>query len=139
MHAYCGTCPRCVALRDASLERKARLDADNERALSACPDREAAHELVARIEAICARSYSAGWMEGIERALWEHLLETGPVEYGLGTIAPDELASLGALSEACDGWWYWPVDDLVVGDGLGEGPRFIRREDWLAILRGDRG
>jgi len=51
-------------------------------------------------------AYYAGWMKGLEYALWEAVLE-GPKNYGRLQIQEEHIHELKKLSDACDGWVYF--------------------------------
>jgi len=63
-------------------------------------------------EACCA-----GWMEGLEYALWKAVIE-GPQEYGRLSITNEHIQDLKDLSKACSGWIYF--DDKT-------------EESWIAL------
>lgn len=48
-------------------------------------------------------AYYAGWMVGLEYALWEALLD-GRSAYGRLELTDDHRARLRELSDACGGW-----------------------------------
>ena len=48
-------------------------------------------------------AYCAGWMKGLEYALWEALLDMRR-EYGRLVLTQDHKTQLRCLSEACGGW-----------------------------------
>jgi len=62
-------------------------------------------------------AYYAGWMRGLEYALWEALIGHRR-EYGCLDITDDHRTRLRQLSDECDGW--------VVFDGKNE-------ETWLPL------
>jgi len=68
-------------------------------------------------------AYCAGWMMGLEYALWERVTE-GPGEYGFLTIAQEILDVLKSLSDECGGWVRW--DDK-------KGECFVPMDEWLAL------
>jgi len=57
-------------------------------------------------------AWYAGWMDGLEFALWEAYLDVR-MEYGCLVLTPAHRERLRALSRACDGW-------IVFNDRLGE-------------------
>ena len=65
------------------------------------------------------RAYCAGWMEGLEFALWKGLLK-GRLKYGRLQITQKHVARLKELSERCEGWIVW-------GD---KGERWVSIERW---------
>ncbi len=48
-------------------------------------------------------AYCAGWMDGLEFALWRAVTE-GPREYGFMHLSREQIERLGSLSEKCGGW-----------------------------------
>jgi hypothetical protein len=51
-------------------------------------------------------AYCAGWMEGLEYALW-HLMTTGETRYGRSRVTKEEIEKLQVLSGICGGWIVW--------------------------------
>ena len=52
---------------------------------------------------ISERAYCAGWMKGLEHALWSAVLGGGR-QYGRHMISDSELSELQELSNICSGW-----------------------------------
>jgi hypothetical protein len=52
---------------------------------------------------ISEEACSAGWMLGLEFAIW-HLLESGKKEYGRYILSDADRQKLCALSDRCGGW-----------------------------------
>jgi len=88
---------------------------------------------------ISEAAYCAGWMDGLEYALW-HLLTTGETRYGRSKVTSEELARLRSLSERCGGWIIYdeqkdetfvPLDDWlrIFHDGFAEHRRFVEDHD----------
>ena len=50
------------------------------------------------------QAYSAGWMTGLEYALWAALIGQADTHRLRLELSTDERASLRALSDACGGW-----------------------------------
>ena len=48
-------------------------------------------------------AYFAGWMKGLEYALWNALVDE-PFEYGFLKITEQHIDELTKLSKACGGW-----------------------------------
>ena len=67
-------------------------------------------------------AYSAGWMSGLEFALW-HLLESGKKKYGRYILSDADRQKLRRLSEKCGGW-------IVFDDKAGE--VFVPLGEWRA-------
>lgn len=89
------------------------------------PDEGAALGLLGLMTGISEENWCAGWMSGLEYSLWE--VKPG-TEYGQGAITERQATLLRLLSEECDGWWRWVNDK----------PQFIRRQDWVNLLPGDK-
>ncbi len=79
-------------------------------------------ELMGDISEDC---YCAGWMMGLEHALWAMVLG-GPREYGMGEVTEEQVARLKQLSDACGGWIVWSE---------GDGETFVPLEEWEQIAR----
>jgi hypothetical protein len=88
---------------------------------------------------ISEAAYCAGWMDGLEYALW-HLLTTGQTRYGRSKVTSEELARLRSLSESCAGWIIYdeqkdetfvPLDEWlrIFHDGFAEHRRFVEDHD----------
>lgn len=78
-------------------------------------------------------SYCAGWMSGIEEALWEIMNDpAGELRqrYGMAVFTDYQLERLRELSDACGGWIYWKGDV-----GPDDGEAFITTADWLARIQ----
>jgi hypothetical protein len=63
----------------------------------------AQRKLAAYMSELSERAYYAGWMEGLEYALWR-AVTVGPFQYGHLTLTAEHTQRLKALSEACGGW-----------------------------------
>ena len=48
-------------------------------------------------------AYCAGWMDGLEFALWNAVIN-GPREYGWLQITAEQIAQLKCLAQDCGGW-----------------------------------
>lgn len=55
------------------------------------------------------QAYSAGWMQGLEFALWE-AIEEGPRHYGHLDITSDHISKLRTLSDVCGSWIVFDVE-----------------------------
>jgi len=55
------------------------------------------------MSALSEIAYSAGWMQGLEFALWRAIKE-GPRRYGRLDITAEHISRLRVLSDACGGW-----------------------------------
>jgi hypothetical protein len=74
------------------------------------------------MSALSEEAYCAGWMDGLEYALWDALLGTRHT-YGRVEITDRHRAELGRLSEACGGW--------IVFDDVSE-ETWVPRAEWEA-------
>ena len=73
---------------------------------------------------ISESAYCAGWMDGLEYALW-HLLTTGQTRYGRSRVTREELMRLRNLSERCGGWIVWDEQKEET---------FVQMEDWQRMF-----
>jgi hypothetical protein len=64
---------------------------------------EAQHALAQYMSDISEEAYCAGWMDGLEFALWQVALGARS-EYGQLTLSGAHIANLRALSQAAGGW-----------------------------------
>jgi hypothetical protein len=60
-------------------------------------------ELAQYMSELSESAYSAGWMDGLEQALWRAVIG-GPCRYGDLTLTTAHIQKLKALSDACGGW-----------------------------------
>jgi hypothetical protein len=65
-------------------------------------------------------AYYAGWMEGLEYALWQVVLGERS-EYGLLTFSPEHVSELRRLSASCAGW-------IAFEDEVGE--TWVSQPEW---------
>jgi hypothetical protein len=81
------------------------------------------------MEEISEECYCAGWMTGLEFALWEATtLSYGMCySYGMSVITSEKIQKLKELSEKANGWWAW--DDYF------NCCVFIQLEDWKEIIK----
>lgn len=63
----------------------------------------AQRDLADYMSVLSEQAYYAGWMDGLEYALWRTVVN-GPMEYGRLSINGDHINELRRLSEACSGW-----------------------------------
>ena len=68
-------------------------------------------------------AYFAGWMKGLEYALWMSVVEK-PFEYGFLQITEQHIAELTKLSNACGGW-------IVFDNESAE--TFVPIDEWIKI------
>lgn len=67
-------------------------------------------------------AYCAGWMNGLEHALWL-AVTAGPVPYGLLDLSPEQVERLRHLSTACGGWIRYDEQTEET---------FVALNDWIA-------
>ena len=60
-------------------------------------------ELAVYMSELSERSFSAGWMEDLEHALWRSVT-VGPFRYGHLELTVEHSSRLKALSDTCGGW-----------------------------------
>ena len=82
-----------------------------------------AEQLSSYMSDLSERAWYAGWMSGLEYALWKAVVD-GPSQYGRLYITRNEIAKLNELSHACGGW--------VVFDDT-DGPTFVPLERWILM------
>ena len=81
------------------------------------PDQQA---LATIMSDISERSYAAGWMQGLEYALW-HLLSVGKESFGHFKLSAMDRHRLLTLSTRCGGW---------ISYDMNEGEVFASLDDW---------
>jgi hypothetical protein len=74
------------------------------------------------------QAYAAGWIEGLEYALWKALVD-GPYKYGRLMLTDDHVGELRRLCEACGGW----IRFLDAGKEA-----FVPLEQWKRIFASSR-
>jgi hypothetical protein len=79
-----------------------------------------ANKLSEYMSELSEQAYCAGWMQGLEYALWNAVLK-GRVKYGRLQITRAHTQKLKELSEQCGGWIVWD-DDL--------GEAFMPLDQW---------
>ena len=77
----------------------------------------AAVGLLALMTGISEEYWCAGWMDGLEFALW---CAPAGKQYGRGEITERQASLLRLLSAECDGWWCWK----------GVSPAFVSTKEW---------
>lgn len=65
-----------------------------------------ATKLMEYMSELSEEAYYAGWMDGLEYALWTAVLE-GSLKYGHFQITRTHTAKLRELSDRCGGWIVW--------------------------------
>ena len=78
-------------------------------------------ELAEYMSELSEEAYTAGWMDGLEYALW-YSVENGPRKYGRLEINEEHISSLNNLSGSIGGWVYF--------DDKSE-ETFISSKNWL--------
>jgi len=68
------------------------------------------HDLADFMSQISERAYYAGWMRGLEYALWD-AVRNGPRTYGEIEIDSETIAELRRLSALCGGWVRYSDDE----------------------------
>ncbi|PAC31090.1 hypothetical protein [Flectobacillus sp. BAB-3569] len=63
-------------------------------------------ELAYYMSEISEKCYAASWMQGLEYALWNAVIN-GEQAYGQDFISKKNCETLRILSEACDSWIYF--------------------------------
>ena len=88
-------------------------------------------ELYETMSDISEDCYCAGWMMGLEFALWG-ALQDGDRQYGMGEMDAKQLEKCRELARDLDGWIVWVDDDTDPDLPAKEwGPRFVSMSDWL--------
>lgn len=78
-----------------------------------------AERLAELMTEISERCYCAGWMDGLERALYRVVFCEASRSFGMGEITQEQCDQLHAIATAADSWWYW---DDGGGDIMKSGP-----------------
>lgn len=89
-------------------------------------------ELAQYMSDLSEKAYCAGWMQGLEYALWEVLLGER-FHYGRLLLAQEHRTRLRSLSDACGGW-------ILFDDETEE--TWVPRADWeqrFSAWRGQEG
>ena len=74
------------------------------------------------------QAYAAGWIDGLEYALWKALVD-GPYRYGCLMLTDSHVRELGRLGEACGGW----ICFLDAGEET-----FVPLEQWQSLFASSR-
>jgi hypothetical protein len=91
-------------------------------------------ELFETMSDISEECYFAGWMMGLEHAIWG-ALQDGNREYGLGEMDAEQLERCRTLSKELDGWIIWADDDIDPDFPVEDwGPRFVPMDEWVKML-----
>lgn len=106
----------CNALRQ-DIERQVQAAGDLATECAALA-RDALEALMGEISEDC---WCAGWMSGLELALWEAVVKGG-MDYGQGEITAEQAQRLKRLSELAGGWCAWNDDT---------GAMFTPMDKWL--------
>lgn len=77
-------------------------------------------ELAELMSELSEEAYTAGWMDGLEYALW-YAVENGPKKYGRITINEQHIIKLRNLSVSIGGWVYFDEEAEE---------KFINSESW---------
>jgi hypothetical protein len=73
---------------------------------------------------ISEESHCAGWLNGLEYALWQ-AVENGPMDYGRSQITEADIKKLKELSKNCNGWIFWCELAGAVFVGIDEWRRML--------------
>lgn len=84
-----------------------------------------AKELAEYMSDLSEEAYTAGWMDGLEYALW-FAVENGPRIYGHLEICEQHIATLKRLSSEANGWIYFDHNCEET---------FIALEKWIKLYR----
>lgn len=84
------------------------------------------------MEDISERCYCAGWLLGLEYALYGIAFEARPKRFGQDDVTDDEAIELRRLAQASDSWWHWP-------DGVDDGPVRITLQRAKELYASERG
>lgn len=76
-------------------------------------------ELAEYMSSLSEAAYHAGWMEGLELALWKAIV-SGPYKYGRLQLTGEHIERLQMLSHRCEGWVRFGDDEET----------FVPLEDW---------
>lgn len=120
----CQECWDTIGL-PAALAQKAKWAAESaeqgkarEDALAKSPNREAALSLEAYMSDLSEECYCAGWLIGLEHALWEMMKIDRDHKWGMGSVTTVDLARLRTFSRTAGGWWrhdeFVPMDEWLV-------------------------
>jgi hypothetical protein len=63
--------------------------------------------LVNAIGEISDRCCCANWTDGIEKMVWQAVLDDRDCEIGQGYVTREELIFIKSLAERCDSWVIW--------------------------------
>ena len=84
------------------------------------------HALAEYMSCLSEEAYHAGWMDGLELALWKALV-VGPYKYGRLLLTSEHVDRLRLLSAECGGW-------IRFHDDAEE--RFVPLSEWKAHADG---
>jgi hypothetical protein len=94
------------------------------------PEHQRLEELMSAISEDC---YCAGWMMGLEHAIWGALTD-GDRRYGMGEMDADHLEACRSLAQSLNGWLFWIDDDLFPDLPADQwGVRFLPLAVWLDV------
>ena len=87
----------------------------------------ASRELADYMSEISEEAYSAGWMDGLEYALW-YAVQNGPTNYGRLVISEAHIQKLSHLSSVAKGWVYWHEENVE---------SYIAIQEWVSMFEKD--
>lgn len=128
--AYAYLCEKCDAEESARIkaERK-KWEEVYEASLANAKDREAAELLKERMSDISENYYCAGWLSGLEFALWG-MVTGGDRSFGFGKVREYEIQELRNLADKAGGWWYWAKDEST--------NKFCTFDHWARIMKEEK-
>jgi hypothetical protein len=92
-------------------------------------------EMVSLMSDISEECYCAGWMAGLEFAIWR-ALKDGNLWYGQSEMDKEKLLRIKELSEETGGWIVWWDEENEEGLCIEEwGERFMPMDEWLDYKR----
>lgn len=86
-------------------------------------------ELAEYMSSLSELAFCAGWMDGLEFALWRAATEA-PFTYGQLQLTQDQAQGLNDLSRRCGGWIYVHDDHQET---------FVTLAEWQHMLRSHTG
>src|SRR5678815_306460 len=88
------------------------------------------HDLADFMSQISERAYYAGWMRGLEYALWD-AVQNGPRRYGEIEIDSETIRELRRLSTLCGGWVRYSEDPNIQ-------EAFVPLAEWESLYSSSR-
>ncbi len=89
-------------------------------------------ELADLMQEISEDCYCAGWISGLEYALWSFVLyPSGPRNYGQRGVSLADIERLDKLSQEIGGWIHWLDSEEAPHQDWGE--YFIPMDQWIEM------